>query len=187
MGAPLDWLRVVDVSKTLLGKQIGQALAYVGADVVHVEPPGGSRRGHSGEREAQRRARREGGRRSWCRPVAGPPCGRRSRDLAAGGGRAALGMRNPYADESTQRFYSFTVVRHPLAPHLADVVPYVSGVIELDGTQGAGARMIANIVDCDPEQVAVGDEVRVAFDKLSDTFAVPLFAPAGSLRRVPHG
>jgi uncharacterized protein len=136
-----------------------------------------------------------------------------------------VGMRDPYADESTQPFwtaalegrlvapecsscgtfvlppqprcfncqndtfdwvelpgtgtiYSFTVVRHPLAPQLADVVRYVSGVIELDGTQGAGARMIGNIVDCDPEQVAVGDKVRVVFDKLSDTFAVPRLAPA---------
>ncbi|HSS09216.1 MAG TPA: OB-fold domain-containing protein, partial [Acidimicrobiales bacterium] len=69
------------------------------------------------------------------------------------------------------------VVRHPLAAHLADVVPYVSGVIELDGTQGAGARMIANIVDCDPESVAVGDKVHVVFDKVSDTLAIPRFAP----------
>ena len=54
----------------------------------------------------------------------------------------------------TGTIYTFTVVRHALSPQLADVVPYVSGVIELDGTQGAGARMIANIVDCDPETVA---------------------------------
>jgi hypothetical protein len=77
----------------------------------------------------------------------------------------------------TGTIYSFTVVRHPLAPHLAEVVPYVSGVIELDGTQGAGCRMIANIVDCDPESVRIGDKVRVAFDKVSDTMAVPRFAP----------
>jgi uncharacterized protein len=77
----------------------------------------------------------------------------------------------------TGTIYSFTVVRHPLAPHLAQAVPYVSGVIELDGTQGAGARMIANIVDCDPEAVAVGDKVRVTFDKLSDTLALPRFTP----------
>src|SRR5262245_58639244 len=50
----------------------------------------------------------------------------------------------------TGTIYSFTVVRHPLSPQLQPVVPYVSGVIELDGTQGAGARMIANVIDCDP-------------------------------------
>jgi uncharacterized OB-fold protein len=52
-------------------------------------------------------------------------------------------------------------------------------VVQLDGTQGGGARMIANIVDCDPESVAVGDKVQVVFDKVSDTFAVPRFAPLG--------
>ncbi|HLG67639.1 MAG TPA: Zn-ribbon domain-containing OB-fold protein [Acidimicrobiales bacterium] len=78
----------------------------------------------------------------------------------------------------TGTVYSFTVVRHPLRPDLAEVVPYVSGVIELDGTQGAGCRMLANIVDCDPDAVRIGDRVRVAFDRVSDTYAVPRFVPA---------
>jgi uncharacterized protein len=74
--------------------------------------------------------------------------------------------------------YSFTVVRHPLAGYLEEVVPYVSAVIELDGTQGAGARMVANVIDCDPDQVGIGTRVRVAFDRVSDTLAVPRFTPA---------
>jgi uncharacterized protein len=79
----------------------------------------------------------------------------------------------------TGTIYSFTVVRHPLGAHLRAVVPYVSAVVELDGTQGAGARMLVNIIDCDPDQVRIGDKVRVVFDKVSDTLAVPRFAPAG--------
>jgi uncharacterized OB-fold protein len=77
----------------------------------------------------------------------------------------------------TGTIFSFTVVRHPLAPHLAEVVPYVSGAIELDGTQGAGARMLANIIECDPETVKIGDKVRVVFETVSATMAVPRFAP----------
>lgn len=77
----------------------------------------------------------------------------------------------------TGTVYTFTIIRHPLNPALADVVPYVSGVIELDGTQGAGARMIANIVECDPEAVRIGDRVRIRFDRRSDTYAVPRFVP----------
>ena len=38
----LDALRVVDLSNTLIGTQMSQLLADFGADVVHVEPPGGS-------------------------------------------------------------------------------------------------------------------------------------------------
>jgi hypothetical protein len=77
----------------------------------------------------------------------------------------------------TGTIYSFTVVRHPLHPRLADVVPYVSAVIELDGTQGAGARMLANVTDCDPDGVRIGDKVRIWFDRVSDTLALPRFAP----------
>jgi uncharacterized OB-fold protein len=56
-------------------------------------------------------------------------------------------------------------------------VPYASGIIDLDGTQGAGCRLIANIVDCDPESVRIGDKVRVVFDRVSDVFALPRFTP----------
>jgi uncharacterized OB-fold protein len=73
----------------------------------------------------------------------------------------------------TGTIYTYTVVRHPLAPQLADVVPYVSGVIELDGTQGAGARLLLNITDADPDTVKIGDAVRIWFDQVSDTFPLP--------------
>jgi uncharacterized protein len=78
----------------------------------------------------------------------------------------------------TGTVYTFTIVRHPLAPHLVDVVPYVSSVVELDGTQGAGARMILNIIDCDPETIKIGDKVRVVFDQVSETLALPRAVPA---------
>jgi uncharacterized OB-fold protein len=78
----------------------------------------------------------------------------------------------------TGSIYSFTVVRHPLGGYLQAVVPYVSAVVELDGTQGAGARMLVNVVDCDPDQVRIGDKVSVIFDKVSETLAVPRFVPA---------
>jgi len=78
----------------------------------------------------------------------------------------------------TGTIYTFTVVRHALSPQLTEVVPFVSGVVELDGTQGAGARMLANIVDVDPETVDIGDKVRVTFEQVSDTLAMPRFRPA---------
>lgn len=42
MAGPLDGLRVVDLSNTIVGTQMSQLLADYGAGVVHVEPPGGS-------------------------------------------------------------------------------------------------------------------------------------------------
>jgi len=78
----------------------------------------------------------------------------------------------------TGTIYSFTIVRHPLGPHLVDAVPYVSAIVELDGTQGAGARLILNVVDVDVETVRIGDRVKIIFDRISDTFAVPRAVPA---------
>ena len=43
MTTPLEGLRVVDVSPDRVGAQVSQTLADYGADVVWVEPPGGSR------------------------------------------------------------------------------------------------------------------------------------------------
>jgi uncharacterized OB-fold protein len=77
----------------------------------------------------------------------------------------------------TGSVYSFIIVRHPLRPALNEVVPYVSAVVELDDTQGAGARLVVNLIECDPETVAIGDRVRVVFEKVSDTFAVPRAVP----------
>jgi uncharacterized protein len=83
----------------------------------------------------------------------------------------------------TGTVYTFTVVRHPLHKGLKDVVPYVAGVIELDGTQGAGARLMGNIFDCDPEDVRVGDIVKVDFEPLGEDYAMMRFRwrgrPAG--------
>jgi uncharacterized protein len=77
----------------------------------------------------------------------------------------------------TGTVYSYTVVRHPLAPELAEIVPYVVAVVELDGTQGAGARMTVNLVDCDASAVAVGDPVEIAWERVSETMAIPRFRP----------
>ncbi len=74
--------------------------------------------------------------------------------------------------------YTFTIVRHPLRPQLAEIVPYVGAIIELDGTQGAGARIMANVIDCDPEKIRIGDKVVVTFEKISETLAAPRFRPA---------
>jgi uncharacterized OB-fold protein len=77
----------------------------------------------------------------------------------------------------TGAIYSFTVVRHPLHPDLADAVPYVSGTVELDGTQGAGARMLVNIIDVDPDTVKIGDRVEIVFEHVNAEMSTPRFRP----------
>ena len=77
----------------------------------------------------------------------------------------------------TGTIYTYTVVRHPLRPTVQDIVPYITAVIELDGTQGPGARMQLNVINCDVEKVRIGDKVRIIFDKISDTYAMPRAEP----------
>jgi len=77
----------------------------------------------------------------------------------------------------TGTVYASTIVRHPLHRGLADVVPYVSAIIELDGTQGEGARMLANVIDCDPEEIRIGTHVEIAFDHVNDEMTVARFRP----------
>jgi uncharacterized OB-fold protein len=76
--------------------------------------------------------------------------------------------------------YSFTVVRHPLARMLHDAVPYASGIVELDGTQGAGARMIANIVECDVDALRIGDRLEPVWEHVGDGMTVIRFRPIPS-------
>jgi uncharacterized protein len=77
----------------------------------------------------------------------------------------------------TGTIYTFVVVRHPLHPDMADACPYVSGAVDLDGTQGEGARMLVNIIDCDPETVKIGDRVEIVFEHVNGEMSVPRFRP----------
>jgi len=82
----------------------------------------------------------------------------------------------------TGTVFTFTVVRHPLHPDLGPACPYVSGVVELDGTQGAGARMIVNFVDCDPATLAIGDPVEIVWEHFESGMSTPRFRPINTGR-----
>ncbi len=64
--------------------------------------------------------------------------------------------------------------------YLKDVVPYVAGIIQLDETQGAGARLMGNILDCVPEDVRIGDAVQVVFEPVGDNYAMMRFRHLGA-------
>ena len=68
-------------------------------------------------------------------------------------------------------------MRHALAPYLAGAVPYVGAVVQLDGTQGAGARMLVNIIDVDPDTVKIGDRVEIVFEHVNAEMSTPRFRP----------
>jgi uncharacterized OB-fold protein len=67
--------------------------------------------------------------------------------------------------------YAFTVVHTPAAPWMADRMPYVTALVDLD----EGIRVLTNIVDCDPGRIVVGATVEVHWKQLDDGRALPWF------------
>ena len=66
--------------------------------------------------------------------------------------------------------YAFTVVRIP-GPGLDGRLPLCVATVELD----EGVRMIANILDCAPEDLAIGKRVKLCWDRLAEEQQYPAF------------
>jgi uncharacterized OB-fold protein len=71
--------------------------------------------------------------------------------------------------------YTFTVARRPTHPALADKVPYVIAIVELE----EGPRMTTNIVGCDPDAVRIGMPVAASYED-HDGGTLVMFAPERS-------
>lgn len=68
--------------------------------------------------------------------------------------------------------YSCTVTRRGVGDY-RDAVPYVLAYVELD----EGPRVMTNIVDCLPEDVAIGQRVEVVFHDTGAGCSLPRFRP----------
>lgn len=82
-------------------------------------------------------------------------------------GRRTLEWREVSGNGS---IYAYTVVRIP-GPGLEGRLPLCVATVELD----EGVRMIANILDCAPQELAIGRRVTLAWDKLADDKSYPAF------------
>jgi uncharacterized OB-fold protein len=73
--------------------------------------------------------------------------------------------------------YTFTVVRHPVIPDMADHLPVIGAVVALDGLDGI--RLVGDVVDAEPEQVTVGAPVTIDWYDVRDGDTVPVFRLRG--------
>lgn len=69
--------------------------------------------------------------------------------------------------------YAVSVMPKPSMPMLADRVPYAVAIVEL----AEGVRMMSNVVADDPYAVAVGDQVQLEWESLSDGRHLAVFVP----------
>ena len=104
----------------------------------------------------------------WCRACERPI--HYPRDVCP----ACLGDDLDFRDASGHGVvHAWSVMHAPAHPGMADAVPYVVALVDLD----EGARMMTNLIECDPSDVRVGLDVEVRWEALSDGRHLPLFAP----------
>ena len=71
----------------------------------------------------------------------------------------------------TGRVHAVTIEHKPEA--MGGVEPYAVALVDLD----EGARLMTNVVGCDPDEVRIGMAVRVTWEPLEDGRHLPLFEP----------
>ncbi len=69
--------------------------------------------------------------------------------------------------------YAFSVTYEGVEEVFRDDLPIVLAWVDLP----EGIRIQTNIVDCDPETVAIGQQVEVVFRKVTDEITLPYFRP----------
>ena len=70
--------------------------------------------------------------------------------------------------------YTWSVVRVNDLPPFHERVPYVAAVVDL----AEGPRMMTNVVDCDPDALAVGMALEVTYREETPEITLPVFRPA---------
>jgi uncharacterized OB-fold protein len=71
------------------------------------------------------------------------------------------------------KVFAFTIHHRAFHPALAEEVPYVYALIELD----EGPMFGSNIIGCDPSAVRIGMPVEVVFVERAESGILPLFQP----------
>jgi uncharacterized OB-fold protein len=69
--------------------------------------------------------------------------------------------------------YTFTVVYHATHVALAEKVPYITALIQLQ----EGPRVLTNLRNCSEAEAHVGMPVRLIFEPLTDEITLPQFEP----------
>ncbi|HVF31495.1 MAG TPA: OB-fold domain-containing protein [Acidimicrobiales bacterium] len=72
--------------------------------------------------------------------------------------------------------YAASVQEKPANPLMADRVPYVVALVELED----GIRLMSNVVNCEPYDATVGRPVTLTWEELSDGRHLPQFELEGA-------
>lgn len=71
------------------------------------------------------------------------------------------------------RVFSFTEIHHASHPAVAGQLPYIVAVVEFETLQHL--RLVTNIVGIPASELAIGDEVELTWDRITDELSLPRF------------
>ena len=74
------------------------------------------------------------------------------------------------------RVFTWTVVTRALHPAFQDSTPYAAVVVEMD----EGVRVLSQVVDCPPEELAIDMPVEVCFEAVTADVTLPKFRRSGA-------
>ena len=78
------------------------------------------------------------------------------------------------------RLYSWTTTHVAMMPSFADAVPYIVGVIELEGAKGV--RMLGRVVHAESGRLRLGTPVRAVFEDVDDKVTLVNWEPDPAAR-----
>lgn len=73
------------------------------------------------------------------------------------------------------KIFSYSVTMGGVEEKFAGDLPFVLALVDLE----EGVRMMTNIVNCPPEDVAIGMDVEVVFEDVTGEITLPKWQPAG--------
>ena len=72
--------------------------------------------------------------------------------------------------------YSFIISYRPFLPGFQDDLPLVIAVVELEKVPQV--KLIANVLNCNPEEVEIGMNVKMTWQDMTEERALPQWIPA---------
>lgn len=77
----------------------------------------------------------------------------------------------------TGNIFSYTICYRPFGDVWKDSIPYTVVIVELDDV--TGVRLMADLIDCKPDDVRIGMPVSIMFDDVTPEVTLPRFRPTG--------
>ncbi|MGD0917823.1 MAG: Zn-ribbon domain-containing OB-fold protein [Thermodesulfobacteriota bacterium] len=69
------------------------------------------------------------------------------------------------------KVFSYSITMAGVEERFAEDLPFVLALVDLE----EGIRMMTNIVECKPDEVSIGMDVKVTFRDVTDEFSLPMF------------